>query len=70
MRFEVFQIATITEVEGPNWRWRLCADNDQVLAHGAAYPNLQACLSAISLVYDADRRTPVVFATTGDVVDH
>lgn len=33
-----------------NWRWRLLAANNEIIASGESYANKADCLSAISLV--------------------
>lgn len=42
------------------WRWYLTAANNRKIADsGESYHNEQDCLSAIGLVMDANRSTPV-----------
>jgi len=42
------------------WRWHLTAANNRIVAtSGEAYHNKQDCLSAIGLVMDTNRQTPV-----------
>ena len=40
--------------KGKPYRWRLQADNNEILAQGQAYKNHADCLGAINLVRDAN----------------
>ena len=54
MTFYIFK-----DVKG-QWRWHLVAANSRIIANsGEGYFNEQDCLSAIGLVMDTDRQTPV-----------
>ncbi|NUN68839.1 MAG: DUF1508 domain-containing protein [Bacteroidetes bacterium] len=54
MYFQLFQDVQL------NWRWRLRSANHRIIADsGESYINRQDCLSAIILVMDTNRNTPV-----------
>ena len=42
-----------TKPKGKPFRWRLQADNNEILAQGQAYKSHADCLGAINLVRDA-----------------
>ena len=44
------------------WRWRLRADNNEIIAVGESYRNKQDCLNAIELV-KASKNAPVQEST-------
>jgi len=45
---------------GQQWRWRLVADNERIVASGESYFNLADCLHAIELLKGTTVLTPVV----------
>ena len=53
MRFELYQ-------QGQQWRWRLRAANNEIIASGESYWNRQDCIDAVNLVMDTNRQTPFV----------
>lgn len=42
------------------WRWRLRAENGEILAQGESYKRKKDCRDAITLVQDTNAGTPVV----------
>ena len=53
MRFELYQ-------QGNQWRWRLRAGNNEIIASGESYWNKDDCIRAVNLVMDTNRQTPFV----------
>jgi uncharacterized protein YegP (UPF0339 family) len=43
---------------GGQWRWRLRAANNEIIASGESYRNKQDCLAAIALVKSTNANTP------------
>ena len=42
---------------GGEWRWRLRANNNEVIASGESYKNRQDAINAVNLVMDTNRQT-------------
>ena len=53
MKFQTYQD------KQDEWRWRLRAANNEIIAHGESYKNKADCLHAIDLVKSTDADTPV-----------
>lgn len=53
MRFELYK-------SGAEWRWRLRAGNNEIIAHGESYKNRQDCVHAVNLVMDTNRQTKFI----------
>lgn len=41
------------------WRWRLRAANNEIIASGESYNNKQDCLHAVNLIKSTNAATPV-----------
>lgn len=52
MYFEIYQ--TYNE-----WRWRLRAGNNEIIASGEGYTSRANCLHAINLVMSTNSNTPI-----------
>lgn len=59
MYFEIYQQTQglISSTSG-QWRWRLRAGNNEIIASGESYRNKQDCLAAIALVKSTNANTP------------
>ncbi len=44
---------------GGEWRWRLKAENHEIIASGESYKNEKDCDHAIKLLKSTDANTPV-----------
>ncbi len=59
MYFEICQQTQgLMSSTGGQWRWRLRAANNEIIASGESYRNKQDCLAAIALVKSANTNTP------------
>ena len=43
---------------GQQWRWRLVASNNRIIASGESYHNRQDCVDAVNLVMNTTVKTP------------
>ena len=67
MYFEIYKESTgigaglLAGVKAPGqqWRWRLRAGNNEIIANGEGYNNRQDCLHAVNLLKSTDATTPV-----------
>ena len=68
MKFEIYNakpenlLRTLLTDE-QDWRWRLRANNGEIIASGEGYTTRQNCLHAIELVINTNHQTPVIEAT-------
>lgn len=53
MKFELYQSTD-------QWRWRLKANNGEIIAQGESYVNRTDCIKAINLVKSTNAATPVI----------
>jgi uncharacterized protein YegP (UPF0339 family) len=53
MQFELYK-------SGTEWRWRLRAGNNEIIASGESYKNRGDAVNAVNLVMDTDRKTKFV----------
>jgi uncharacterized protein YegP (UPF0339 family) len=53
MQFELYK-------SGTEWRWRLRAANNKIVASGEGYKNREDCCYAVGLLMDTNRQTPFV----------
>ncbi len=59
MYFEIYQQTQgLISSTGGQWRWRLRAANNEIIASGESYRNKQDCLAAIALVKSTNANTP------------
>lgn len=59
MHFEIYQQTQgLISSSGGQWRWRLRAANNEIIASGESYRNKQDCLAAIALVKNTNTSTP------------
>lgn len=59
MYFEIYQQAQgLMSATSGQWRWRLRAANNEIIASGESYRNKQDCLAAIALVKTTNGNTP------------
>ncbi|WP_411884811.1 YegP family protein [Polaromonas sp. YR568] len=55
-----YQLYPVTVNGGTQWRWRLVAGNNRVIASGESYFNRQDCVDVVNLIMDTNRQTPFV----------
>lgn len=53
MKFELYK-------SGTEWRWRLRAGNNEIVASGEGYQNRADCVRAVNLLMDTNRETKFV----------
>ena len=57
MYFEIYQEGS--GLLSLQWRWRLRAANNEIIASGEGYNNKQDCIHAVDLVKSTSAATPV-----------
>jgi len=53
MKFQIYR------TRAKQWRWRLRADNGEIIAHGESYKRKWDCVNAVALVRLAGTRAQV-----------
>lgn len=66
MKFEIYRESPAATglrlgmLAGGDWRWRLLAPNNEIIASGEGYTSKQNCIHAIELVRSTNYLTPTV----------
>ncbi len=65
MKFEIYKSSpSITSLAAGSlvqqWRWRLRANNGEIIASGESYHNRTDCIHAINLVQGTSVNTPII----------
>ncbi len=59
-----YEIYPVTVNGAKQWRWRLRASNNLIIASGESYHNKADCVHVVNLVMDTSRNTKFVETTS------